>query len=290
MASTPRIGVALGSGGARGIAHIVFIEAMDEMGLAPSLIAGTSIGALIGAGWASGMSGRELREHATRVLANVQEIAGRLWTVSHPNLKSIIETGVSVQVDAADIVDAYLPEGFPEDFSALRIPFKAVSTDYYRWEQTAFGSGPLRPAIAASLAIPGLFRPVRHNGRLMIDGGATNPLPLDHAHEGTDIVVGIDVNGLPTEPVEPTEPNPIDVGFMAAQIMTQSLVRQAMVLHPPDVLVHAPVNGIRILEFWRVREILALAEAEKDNFKRSLDAAMQSASRRKGSWLGGLFE
>ena len=94
----------------------------------------------------------------------------------------------------------------------------------------------------------------------------------------------------PTEPVEPTEPNPIDVGFMAAQIMTQSLVRQAMVLHPADVLVHAPVNGIRILEFWRVREILALAEAEKDNFKRSLDAAMQSASQRKGSWLGGLFE
>src|SRR5262245_52063250 len=75
----PRIGVALGGGSARGLTHIPFIEAMDELGLSPSVIAGTSIGALIGSGWANGMSGKELREHALSVLGTLRIIAGRLW-------------------------------------------------------------------------------------------------------------------------------------------------------------------------------------------------------------------
>src|ERR1700759_448186 len=74
--SMPRIGVALGGGSARGLTHIPFIEAMDELGLRPATIAGTSIGALIGAGWANGMSGKELREHALSVLGTMRIIAG----------------------------------------------------------------------------------------------------------------------------------------------------------------------------------------------------------------------
>src|SRR6201986_2449633 len=77
----PRIGLALGGGSARGLTHIPFIEAMDELGLTPSVIAGTSIGALIGSGWANGMTGRELREHAIGVLGTTRIIAGRLGNV-----------------------------------------------------------------------------------------------------------------------------------------------------------------------------------------------------------------
>src|SRR3954468_13892191 len=82
----PRIGVALGGGSARGLTHIPFIEAMDELGLKPSTIAGTSIGALIGAGWANGMSGAELREHALSVLGTMRIIAARLWGAQIRNL------------------------------------------------------------------------------------------------------------------------------------------------------------------------------------------------------------
>src|SRR3569623_541642 len=75
----PRIGIALGGGSARGLSHIPFIEAMDELGLRPAVISGTSIGALIGSGWANGMTGKELREHALSVLGTMRIIAGRIW-------------------------------------------------------------------------------------------------------------------------------------------------------------------------------------------------------------------
>lgn len=274
-ASAPRIGVALGSGGARGLAHIPYIEALDEMGLRPAIIAGTSIGALIGAGWASGMSGRELREHAQRVLGTMQEIAGRLWTTSRRNFKDIVDEGISIQVDARNIADAFLPDDFPDDFSALSIPLNTVATDYYGWEQVVFASGPLRQAIAASLAIPSLFRPVHFNERFFIDGGVTNPLPIDRARLGSDIVIGIDVNGVPAGEPSKGEPSPIDVGFVATQIMTEAMVRHALALHAPDIYVHAPVKGFRVLEFWRVREIIAQAELDKDAFKRSVETRIE---------------
>src|SRR5664279_1907974 len=96
----PRIGVALGGGSARGLTHIPFIEAMDEMGLKPSVIAGTSIGALIGAGWANGMSGEELREHALSVLGTMRLIAARLWKAQIRNVGGLLQNGFNLQLDA----------------------------------------------------------------------------------------------------------------------------------------------------------------------------------------------
>jgi NTE family protein len=282
MASSgPRIGIALGSGGARGLAHIPYIEALDEMGLTPSVIAGTSIGALIGAGWASGMAGAEIRDHSIRVLSSIQEITGRLWLSSQAAFKSGPH-GISIQADPRIIVDAFLPDAVPDDFAALRIPLRLVATDYDSWEEVMFDSGALRQAVAASLAIPTLFRPVRFDGRLFIDGGATNPLPVDHARQAADIVVGIDVNGMPDDP-EANDPNPFDAGFVATQIMTQSIVRQSLALHAPEVYVRARVKGMRTLEFWRVKEIIAQAEADKDAFKQAIGARIDAYLRTGGS-------
>src|SRR6195952_4267861 len=111
--SMPRIGVALGSGSARGLTHIPFIEAMDELGLKPSTIAGTSIGALIGAGWANGMTGAELREHAMSVLGTMRIIASRLWGAQIRNLGGLVQNGFNIQLDASRVVEAFLPEPFP---------------------------------------------------------------------------------------------------------------------------------------------------------------------------------
>lgn len=210
---SPRIGIALGSGAARGLAHIPYIEALDELGVRPTVIAGTSIGALIGAGWASGMNGREIREHANNVLGTLQVIAGRLW-MSRPRLKGMLQTGVSIQVDALNITNTFLPDTFVDDFSALAIPFRAVATDLYRWEPVVFAAGPLRPAIAASLAIPALFKPVTFREHTYIDGGVTNPLPLDQASGDADILIGIDVTGEPDGSPD-DDPNLIDVGIAA---------------------------------------------------------------------------
>lgn len=272
----PRIGVALGGGGARGLAHIPFIEAMDELGLKPARIAGTSIGALIGAGWAAGMSGSELREHAFSVLGTVRLIAEAVWNVQRPSFGGLLKNGVSIQVDAEGITHAFLPDAFVQDFSELAIPFTTVAADISNWQPARFSAGSLRPAIAASLAIPSLFRPVRHEGRLLIDGGVVSPVPLAEANEDVDILIGIDVNGTPRGWPDGAEPSLFDVGFVASQIMTGALVRAEMAAHPPDLYVQPPVDAVGIMEFWRVRDIVADAGKDKESFKRALARLVDS--------------
>ena len=156
----PRIGIALGGGSARGLTHIPYIEAMDELGLKPHVIAGTSIGALIGSGWANGITGAELREHSYSVLGTMRLIATRLWATQVRGISGIFQNGLSVQLDAMRIVDAFTPPGHPEDFKDLKIPLYVVATDFQSWHQVVFNSGLLRPAIAGSIAIPSLFKPV----------------------------------------------------------------------------------------------------------------------------------
>jgi NTE family protein len=266
----PRIGVALGGGSARGLTHIPYIEAMDEMGLKPSVIAGTSIGALIGAGWASGMSGKELREHSFNVLGTLRIIAGRLWGAQVRNLGGLLQGGFTVQLDASQVVEAFLPDGFPDDFGALKIPLYVVATDYQSWHQAVFSAGPLKQAIAGSIAIPSFFKPVPFANHLLVDGGVVNPLPLDQAAADTDILVGVDVNGDPSELLNKTDHKAIDMWFGAAQIMMHSLTAHMMAAYPPDIYVRPHLNSFGALEFWRVREIVAHVEKDKDNFKRQL--------------------
>ena len=266
----PRIGVALGGGSARGLTHIPYIEAMDEMGLKPSVISGTSIGALIGAGWANGMSGKELREHSFGVLGTLRIIAGRLWGAQIRNIGGFLQNGFTVQLDASRVVEAFLPDGFPSDFKELKIPLFVVATDFQSWHQAVFSEGPLRPAIAGSIAIPSFFKPVAFANHLLVDGGVVNPLPLDQAAADVDILVGVDVNGDPSELLNKTDYKALDMWFGAAQIMMHSLTAHMMAAYPPDVYVRPHLNGFGALEFWRVREIIAHVEKDKDNFKRQL--------------------
>ncbi|RYE07417.1 MAG: patatin-like phospholipase family protein [Hyphomicrobiales bacterium] len=274
----PSLGIALGSGGARGIAHVPYIEAIEELGLVPSRIAGTSMGALIGAGWASGMGGRELREYITGV-TTLREIATRFWGRGKSSARSF---GIQVQIDPLNVVTAYLPPSVPKTFEDLAVPFTAVSTDYFHGEQIAMSSGELAPAVAASMAIPGMFHPLRIGDRLFIDGGTVNPLPVDHVRGLADIVVAIDVNGHINEPPEGAgEPTFFDISFGATQIMSRALARHVIAQHPPDIFIEAPVSAFRALEFWRAPEILAAADAGKDEFKRQLAAAIEQFERRR---------
>jgi NTE family protein len=278
-----RIGVALGSGAARGLAHIPYIEAMDELGLKPSVIAGSSIGALIGSGWANGMTGAELREHAYSVLGSLQQIASTLWNRNRFSFKQMVEDGLSMQVNSMGITKAFLPDGFPDDFAELTIPFHAVATDFYAWKEVVFSSGPLRPAIAASLAIPSLFRPVNVEGRYYIDGGVTDPLPLGLIAGRCDVLIGIDVHRTP-ELLDPSnEPSITDSAVVATEIMSQKLVDATVFKYPPDVYVRAEVGPFGGSEFWRVREIVENATVDKDRFKRAVTDALLAHSIRKAN-------
>ncbi|MEO5804953.1 patatin-like phospholipase family protein [Devosia sp.] len=269
-ASYPRIGVALGGGSARGLTHIPYIEAMDELGLKPSVISGTSIGALIGAGWASGMSGRDIREHAFDVLGTMRTIAGKLWAIQLRGIGGILKNGISMQLDATTIVDSFTPPNFPLEFKDLKIPLYVVATDFQSWHQVVFNSGQLRPAIAGSIAIPSLFKPVTYANHILVDGGVVNPLPLDQADIDTDFLIGIDVNGDPSEGLTKTDHKALDIWFGSAQIMMHSLTAHMMAAYPPDMYIRPHVASFGAMEFWRVREIVEHAEKEKDRFKRIL--------------------
>jgi NTE family protein len=270
----PRIGVALGGGSARGLTHIAFIEAIDELGLTPSVISGTSIGALIGAGWANGMSGKELRDHAMEVLGNIRTIASRLMGGQIQSLSNLFQGGL--QLDANRVVDAFLPKVFPYEFKDLKHPFYVVATDFQSWHQAVFNAGLLRPAIAGSLAIPSLFRPVPFGNHLLVDGGVVNPLPLDQAAADVDILIGIDVIGDPSDNLNRANFRPKDIWLGSAAIMMHSLTAQMMGAYPPDVYIRPHLSTFGMLEFWRVREILEVADREKDNFKRQLTRKVEA--------------
>lgn len=276
--SDPRIGIALGGGSARGLIHIPFIEAMDEMGLRPSAIAGTSIGSLIGSGWAAGLSGREIREHTIAVLGSMRAITGRLWSTRFRNFRQLLTTGISMQLDAEDVVDAFVPVGFPDTFEQLDTPFYVVTTDFRSWRQVVYDKGPLKVAISGSIAIPSLFRPVLHDGRLLVDGGVVNPLPLNAAAKDADILIGIDVNGDPGLVPQDRVPSAIETGLGSAQIMMHQLIMQTVDTYRPDVYFRPENFNFGAYEFWRVREILEVGDASKDRFKREVSATIDAFS------------
>jgi NTE family protein len=268
--SSPTIALALGGGGARGIAHIPVLEALDELGMTPVAINGSSIGALMGAGRAAGMTGREIREYTLATVGNRNEVINRLWKMRPASMRGGFRVG---QFNLERILRGFLPDAVPDDFSQLAIPLKVTVTDYYGQRGLLIGEGDLYQALAASAAIPALFMPVVMNGRVMIDGGIFDPVPYEDLLGKADIVIGVDVVGAP-EGDGVTIPNRIDSLFGASQLMMQSLIATKMRSNPPDILLRPEVNRFRVLDFMRAGEVLEAASGVKDEVKRLIDAAV----------------
>ena len=277
MSHELRIGLALGGGGARGMVHVLVCEAFDELGLKPALIAGTSIGAIIGAGYAAGFSGRDMRDAACGFYAKRREVLARLWKARPLAFTDLLRgRSLTPQFDARTILDSFVP-GFdmlPETFGELQIPLKVIACDFYAWTEVVLSEGPLRPAIAASIAIPALFRPVQFEGRYLIDGGACNPLPFDHVAE-CELTVACDVAGGPTE-LPDRHPGVLECIVGAAQISMQSVIREKLKWHQPDVLVRPEINGVFIMDFLKTQAIIEMNGAFKDELKRRLDHAINT--------------
>lgn len=271
----PNFAVAFGGGGARGLAHIHVIQALDELGIRPVAISGTSIGAIMGAGMAAGMTGREVREYTRSVLAVRSEVASRMWRSLPGSFSEMVAGGISIgQFNIERVLKAFLPAAIPERFEDLKIPLQVAATDYYRHTETVFGEGDLHKAIAASAAIPAVFRPVVVDNRILVDGGISNPVPFDLLCGTADIVVAIDVVGSPVD--EPHgRPNAIDLVFGASQIMMQAIIALKLQQARPHILLRPPVSRFRALDFLKADRVIAETESLKDEVKRAVHAAVE---------------
>ncbi|WP_105381610.1 patatin-like phospholipase family protein [Neorhizobium alkalisoli] len=272
----PTFAVAFGGGGARGVSHIQIIEALDELGIRPVAISGSSIGAIMGAGMASGMSGREIRDYTLETVGHRGTLLNKLWSLGPATMRDKRGGFRFGHFNLELILDAFLPPQVPKDFADLEIPMKISATDYYGQAEVVLEKGELRQAIAASAAIPGLFMPIWVNGRIMIDGGVFNPVPYEQLMELADVVIGVDVVGAPegdgTHP-----PNRIDSLFGASQLTMQASISLKLKLNPPQIFLRPSVNRFRVLDFLRAREILDESEGVKDELKRAIDALHSAA-------------
>lgn len=272
--SYPSVAIALGSGGARGLAHILVLEALDELGVRPTAIAGASIGSLVGAVYAAGMPARDLHAMVLSLLHNRGEVMKRLFAARVGRIADLFGgLGNPVLLDAELFVEGFLPDIVPATFEELAIPLQVVATDYWDRGEAVFDSGAIRPALAASVAIPGLIRPVPHGERVLVDGGAVNPLPFDLLRAKADVVIAVDITGGHAGETGGV-PMPFDVMFGTLQIMASSIVGEKLKAGAPDILIRPNVDAFRVLDFFRATAILKASAPVKDEVKRRMEAVL----------------
>ena len=273
--AAPRsVAIALGAGGSRGLAHIPVLEALDELGVRPTAIAGASLGALIGAGYSAGMPAKEIRAYVVGLLRDRGEVMRRLLSVRVGRVVDLLATGNPVLADAEGFVERFLPANIPPEFSALATPLVTVATDFWQRKEVVIGSGRLRSALAASIAVPGLFRPVEREGRVLVDGGTTNPLPFDLLRGKADIVVAVDVTGGPTHRSGDI-PSPFEALFATIGIMAHAIVGEKLKSGAPEILLQPNVSAFGMLDFFRATPILRASEPIKEEVKSKLGALLE---------------
>jgi len=205
-----RIGLALGSGSARGLAHLGVIRAIEDAGIEVDFIAGTSMGAFIGAIFASG---------------NLDRLAADLLDFDWKSITSLLDlvfprSGLIDGQKIAGFVRAHVSSASIEDLS---IPFRAVATDLMNGKEVVIGTGDLIEAVRASISVPGILTPVRSDGRILVDGGLVNPVPVSTVRAmGADLVIAVDLNhDIVASRLSP--PNSLANGKLYANAVTRML-------------------------------------------------------------------
>ncbi len=279
--SHPTFGIALGGGGARGLCHAQMLEALDELGIRPAVVAGTSIGALMGAAYASGMSGADITAYCRELFQKRTEVIRRLLSRMNVNssLAAMLNGSTIPVLSGERILEALLPETIPATFEELRMPFLAVTTDFYTQSPCILSEGRLVTAIAASCALPGLLKPIELQGRVLIDGGFVNPLPFDVMKGEADIIAAVDVSTGPQQGRRRL-PSLIETIVGSTQIALSTLVREKLKAGAPDILIRPRVAHFRVLDFYRLNDIFAAAAPAKDEFKRAREKAVARREKR----------
>jgi NTE family protein len=273
---TATIGIALGGGGAKGLCHVSMLGVLDELGVRPHMIAGTSIGAIIGAIYASGRTADEIRtglDALTAVPRSFREVIS-----AAKQLPSWLDfVGVEVGRSSLLKVDTFLGglQGVlgVSTFEQLRIPLKVVAADFWAREEVVIDAGPVIPAIAASFAMPGIFKPVVLDGRVLVDGGSVNPLPYDLLFDACDVVIAVDVIGRRTRRGD-LLPSYTETLFNSFQIAEKTILREKMKARPPTIYVEPEIHDVRVLEFHKAERIYEQAAPARERLKRSLAALL----------------
>jgi len=254
-----RIGLALGGGGARGLAHIHVLETLDDLGIRPAAIAGTSIGSIMGALYASGRSGAEIRDLVDRVLLR------KIEKFSHV-FKSVGLIDPAFQKGAlfkGERFVQFLSESMAcTAFEELEIPFSVSTTDFTSGQEKVFRSGDLLSAVRASMAIPGVFASVERDDTLLVDGGLVNPLPYNLLPKTCDLIIAVDVSGSLDRPNK--KPDFFDATLSSFDIVQSSLIAERLQHNPPDVYLKPNLQGIRILEFNKADQIFEQSKPVRD--------------------------
>ncbi len=260
-----KIGLALGSGSARGWAHIGVIEGLAELGITPSIICGSSIGALVGAAYVSGKLDR-LRE---RVLGLT-----RLNMAMYFHVRFSGRGVVSKRKLHAFLADCVSEEGrLIED---LPLRYAAVATEMKTGREFWFQRGPVLDAVWASIALPGLFPPVASGNRWLLDGGLVNPVPVSVCRAlGADTVIAVNLNGdvlgrhlrphdeSRTEDRSPKMSQQDGLGKVpslfgtvasAVDIVQDRITRSRMAGDPPDILLAPRLSHMGLLDFYKAEE------------------------------------
>lgn len=267
-----KIGLALGAGGARGLSQIIMIEAFEELGIEPTIISGTSIGAIIGALYAAGLDSKEMKGVVKDIVfgskAKFWEIHKRseflkMVNFANPGLPpGGFLTGEKFISFLRDLVKI-------NDFKQLRIPIKIIATDYWTKKQVILTKGNLFEMVKASFSLPGLFSPVKWNGTLLIDGGMVNPLPYDVIQMRSTITVAVDVAAYKSHK-DSEVPSSYEILFSAFQIMQDSIVQEKLKQSKPSIYVKTNIPNVRIHEFTKMEEIFAKAVPAKEKLKHKL--------------------
>lgn len=285
----PRVGLALGSGSARGWAHIGVLQVLRDEGVPLDMVCGASIGALVGAAYAAG---------------ELERFAGWTQSLGLREVFGFMDFNLAGGMLKGEKLIAFWRRNFADfDIESSPLPFGAVATDLHSGAEVWLREGSIADAVRASIALPGLFTPVvGADGRLLVDGGLVNPVPTSLARAmGADIVIGVDLNAdilqrhmhplavvheplteegaaLPPEPEPvrngewmrrlkfwagtngktpaPKKPSMLDVMMTSVNIMQMRITRSRMAGDPPEVIIAPRLSHLGQLDFHRAKEAI----------------------------------
>ncbi len=279
-AHRPRIGLVLSGGGARGTAHIGVLKVLEQMRVPVDAIAGTSMGAVVGGLYASGLSAREIETIMTSInwqdafrdrparedltLRRKEEDQNFLVKFplgvrgGHVRLPRGLIQGQKLTETLRRLT---LPVARINDFDELPTAFRAVASDLESGETVVMRSGDLTSAMRASLSAPGVFAPVERQGRLLVDGGITDNVPVDIARAmGVDVVIAVDV-GFPLLPREKLSSAPVISNQMLAILIRRNSEAQLATLRPQDILIRPSLGEASSFDFGIVARVIGVGEA-----------------------------
>jgi len=254
---SPKIGLALGSGGARGMAHVGVIKVLEEEGIIVDYIAGSSMGSLVGALYASGIGPEMLVKLGINLKRKywMDLTVPKMGFVSGDKIKEMVKI---------------LTHG--KDIEQLNIPLSIVATDLLKGERVIFNQGPVCDAVRASISIPGIFVPEEVNGRILVDGGVIDRVPISVAREmGADIVIGVDVGGMSSE-VKPT--TIFEVISRSIDIMEREIFKHRVV--DADIMIRPTVDQYSATAFTQIEELIEAGEQAAKQMLVTIKEAIQA--------------